>query len=310
MAYRLSRCQIKDRSLWWLFVRQAEPIDRVTPRSPPLLPFNKEEQDKEEQDKEHFFLCALYQGKARSAWWAGEGIAVERWWWLMEWYVSHIIPEEERLCVQRDIEALRNYECLLGYSSSEYDRILRGVVVLRLCIRRQPHVSKESMVSSYCVRYQGRALSLPVMSLYGVCRRGRITSKETTGGELWHVMEEMKGCPYWDDVLEGEGIQDTHFPNDLPDEWSSAEKEKSHGMGLLRDGERPTLWGYTRRYMMGVARLVWQAGSMVPLQQRLEEMKWEEGVSPFVALVRGMADVPPSPSPSLRPVHKKGVIQP
>jgi hypothetical protein len=308
MAYRLSRCRIKDHSLWWLFLRQGEPVDRVTPRSPPLFP--------SEVEQETFFLRALYQRKARSAWWAGQEFGVERWWWLIKWYVENIVSEEERERVQEEIEVLREYECLLGYSSEEYDHAIRGAVLLHLCaygVTKRGNPILSTLVT--CTDTNRSRLPLPVVGVYGMGGRGRRTRKENTVGELWAVWEGMKGCPYWDEVMEEGGMTDSHFPNDLPDEWSSAEKEKSHGPGLLQDGERPTLWGYTRRYMLGTSRFVWPMGSgigsMTSIQKRIEVMEWEEGVSPFVALVRGMVAEKPSSlsSPSLPPVHKKRVVQ-
>jgi hypothetical protein len=34
-----------------------------------------------------------------------------------------------------------------------------------------------------------------------------------------------------------EEFYDTYFPNDIPDEWSAADREKSHSRGLGRDPE-------------------------------------------------------------------------
>jgi hypothetical protein len=132
-------------------------------------------------------------------------------------------------------------------------------------------------------------------------------------GDLWNVFEGMEGSPYWEEVKGGLEVKgggwDAHFPNDLPDEWSASEKEKSHGAGVLRDGEQVTLWGYTRRYMMGRARLVWPAGTMTPIQQGLERVIWDEGMSPFVALVQGMEQTGAGAATCpLPPVHKKRVV--
>ena len=319
MAERLSRCRVKDDSLWWLFVRQGEAVDRVTPRSPARFP--------SEEERETFFVRAVYQGKARSAWWAGSAFSVERWWWLVEWYRDHVVPEEERGMLQRDIDALRGYEGLLGYASEGYDRAVRGAVLLRLCRRgvAMAVAAQGDQKEPATQILLPRTLPIPSFALYGVCRRGRMRQRETTMGDLWNVFEGMEGSPYWEEIRGGlevkEGLEirggrevkgggwDAHFPNDLPDEWSASEKEKSHGAGVLRDGEQVTLWGYTRRYMMGRARLVWPAGTMTPIQQGLERVIWDEGMSPFVALVQGMEQtgVGAGACP-LPPVHKKRVV--
>lgn len=313
MACRLSQCRIKDHSLWWLFVREGEPADRVTPRSPCAFP--------SEEEREVFFVRALYQGKARSAWWAGRAFTVERWWWLMEWYITHVVPEGDRSVLQRDVDALRGYDGLLGYVSEVYDRAVRGAILLRVCILRSPSVLKEREPATQILSVpEPRTLPIPTFGLYGSCHRGWMRQKESTMGDLWDVFQGMTGCPYWDEALEEVreevreevGIAtvtmaDKYFPHDLPDEWPVTEKEKSHGAGILREGEHVTLWGYTRRYMMGMARLVWHAGSMSALQERLERVQWSEGVSPFVTLVQHGEESADAVC-SLPPVHKKRVI--
>ena len=307
-AERLSRLPKKDHSLWWLFVREGEAVDRVTPRSPPGLVEGVETGGgRSMEEREVFFLRALYQGKARSAWWAGEGIPLKRWWERVEEYTARFVPEEKREWIQGGIEALRAYERLLGYSSEEYDRAIRGCIVLWLCVRVEAGPSKKQAERSLDLPPLGRSLPLPYLGLYGMSRRGRMSQKETTVGELWDVIAGMKGCPYWDELQETLALDggDRYFPMDVPDEWKREEKEKSHGVGLLREGEIATLWGYTKRYMMGLCRGVWMAGPMAPIQERLEQVMIPEGVSPFQALLR-MSSSCPGPV-GLVPVHKKRV---
>ena len=64
---------------------------------------------------------------------------------------------------------------------------------------------------------------------------------ETTDTDLTHHLEEnLHGSRFWDEYissLHGTDIQreefyDTFFPNDIPDEWSKADREKSHGLGV------------------------------------------------------------------------------
>lgn len=320
VAAKLSRLPKKDHSLWWLFVREGEDIDRVTPRSPPGLAEWIERGGgetggrggKSMEEREVFFLRALYQGKARSAWWAGEGIPLKRWWELVEEYTMRCVSEEKREWKQRGIEALRAYEGLIGYSSEEYDRAIRGCSVLWLCIRvEEGPPSKNRVERTLDLPPLGRSLPLPHLGLYGMSRRGQMSQKETTVGDLWDVVSGMKGCPYWDErqemaTLNGESM-DSYFPMDLPDEWKREEKEKSHGVGLLREGEFANLWGYTKRYMMGLCRGVWMAGPMAAIQERLEQVILPEGVSPFHALLRMFSSCPGPVG--LLPVHKKRVVR-
>jgi hypothetical protein len=48
-----------------------------------------------------------------------------------------------------------------------------------------------------------------------------------------------------------------YFPDDLPDEWTKAEKERSHGDGLLAPHETVHLGKYARRFLSQCARLAW-----------------------------------------------------
>ena len=92
----------------------------------------------------------------------------------------------------------------------------------------------------------GRAYEIPFESLGWKTARGQSrisTEKEIMGrlekpGALW-------GSVYWDEIAEGlggwgevrsnwpvrEAFYDQHFPDDIPDEWSSKERSKSHGIG-------------------------------------------------------------------------------
>jgi hypothetical protein len=41
---------------------------------------------------------------------------------------------------------------------------------------------------------------------------------------------------------------DEHFPDDTPDEWSVAEREKSHGFGALQPGAEPSAERFLRAW--------------------------------------------------------------
>ena len=110
----------RDSSLWNILVLTAEnPYkmpDSVTRKTPPFIP--------SEDEKEIYFTRALFQGKAHSAWWISQFIEPERIWELLDWFANNIhtqFQEQYLIC----LEALQNYEKLLGYRSDEYDIIVR-----------------------------------------------------------------------------------------------------------------------------------------------------------------------------------------
>jgi hypothetical protein len=58
-----------------------------------------------------------------------------------------------------------------------------------------------------------------------------------------------------------ERFYDMNFPTDIPDEWSRADREKSHGGGVLSLNEVPSYAKYVRRWFgSSVSRVMW--GSM------------------------------------------------
>ena len=83
----------------------------------------------------------------------------------------------------------------------------------------------------------------------------------------------MIGCPFWEEALSKYAIIDAatihwnseeefyhrYFPDDLPDEWTKAEKERSHGDGLLAPQETVHLGKYARRFLSQCARLAWNS---------------------------------------------------
>ena len=86
-----------------------------------------------------------------------------------------------------------------------------------------------------------RIYSIPTDCLYLFTKRGNMPACETTDMDLTHHLEEnLHGSRFWDEYLsslDGTDLQreefyDTFFPNDIPDEWSRKDREKSHGAGV------------------------------------------------------------------------------
>ena len=80
---------------------------------------------------------------------------------------------------------------------------------------------------------------IPHDCLYWFTARGALRINETTDGELTHRLETaMEGSKFWDalrpDLTNSrEAFYDTYFPDDIPDEWSLADRQKSHGIGTV-----------------------------------------------------------------------------
>ena len=110
---------------------------------------------------------------------------------------------------------------------------------------------------------------------------------ESTVSCLGALEKGWIGCPFWEEAvaeyqLNGrwqsddarEAFYDRYLVDDIPDEWTKAEKQKSHGDGLLGPAQMPRLAVYSRRCHM--ARLAWNVG---PIVQSFLEKK--EGCDPL-----------------------------
>ena len=78
-AYQLSAIPYdkQDHSLWNILVLSSETPDRVTPKTPPWTMKDMDKMDKIDE-KELYFIRALYQGKAQSAWWMAQQMEEKR----------------------------------------------------------------------------------------------------------------------------------------------------------------------------------------------------------------------------------------
>ena len=275
----------RDNSLWSVLVTNAIATanasgapDRVTPKTPAFLP--------SKDLKEIYFVRALYQGKARSAWWISQYFSPDRCWELLDWYAEKVCGvhySNYKIC----FEALFNYDKLLGYKSSEYDVICRCMAILMLCIR--PEVrdqsfkaftseikDKESLDVNIGLKSR-RLLNIPTACLYGITGRGYSSWSQNNLVQLNNIEKYLVGCPFWDDGLtdyaviddtgtiqwnsdnDMEEFYDKYFPDDIPDEWTAADKNKSHGGGVIAPGDKPTIWKYSRNNMMKTQHLCWDS---------------------------------------------------
>lgn len=174
-----------------------------------------------------------------------------------------------------------------------------------------------------------RAMPIPMECLYWITERGRapLTVYDSTEGELmrWRFARprQLWGSEYWDGVAEEFGgwatiaeeygpletFYEREFPDDIPDEWSRAERAKSHGSGVLQRGAGATAAEWLRRWFgagadsLGLCR-VWRgveaamvaAGDLATLEE-------------LVARAEG-AGAPVATAWNLRPVRRRIVGPP
>jgi hypothetical protein len=156
---------------------------------------------------------------------------------------------------------------------SEYDsedpemRIgLQAMAVLAQCPTTiQPEIEKDTIMP--CIKRawnlwiplvgtrKARIYEIPTEALTQVTTRGSLSTRYTNIGELRDPVPSLfEGCAWWRGQLEVIGAKQdeetgavlfpsdnaleefyaTHFPDDIPDEWSMEDQLKSHGRGLLK----------------------------------------------------------------------------
>jgi hypothetical protein len=111
----------------------------------------------------------------------------------------------------------------------------------------------ECWKSTYGCR-KGRAYVIKKECLYGKTARGSMTVEESNLLEIYNSEELIKGQKVYNEIINIFGsfeafkedsdrydeFYDNFFHDDIPDEWSLQEQEKSHGKGILMIGEKPS----------------------------------------------------------------------
>jgi hypothetical protein len=288
----------RDNSIWNILVLTGCEPDKQPDRVTPKTPVGATDLFK---GAELYFIRAIYQGKARCAWWITQFMTVEQVWETLRWFSENVCCGAYSKKYLECLRALEGYEVLLGFKSAEYDIIVRCSAVLALCISpSERDKSFKPLVADLdeadvtfldelkAIEGQkcARLYSVPVMCLYGVTGRGRSHWSQQNFVKLNNVEKYMSGCAFWDEAVaefcsddrererEGEGIKwnsdesqdkfyERYFPDDIPDEWSRAEKLKSHGDGVLGPTEKVSVVKYTRVHFGKLCRLAWNTRSVV-----------------------------------------------
>lgn len=273
----------RDNSLWYVLIyplTTTEIPDRVTHKTPSLWKSNN--------IVETYFIRAVYQGKAAAAWWCAQWISVERQWELLEWFSSNVyITYSDRY--NTCLEAIREYEQLLGYKSDEYDIIMRCTAVIMFCLHKEiryksftqlPTKIDEMYIktlnnnSNTIGRKEHRCYTIPSGCLYGNTFRSTLKWSQNTYNKLNDIESNLIGCPFWDEAIHECGSEingkivwksddameefyDKYFQDDIPDEWSKCDKSKSHGDGLLGPTDIIKIGKYSRVHFSKKSRLIW-----------------------------------------------------
>ena len=150
---------------------------------------------------------------------------------------------------------------LLGVLCCKEDTLLKSAGSIR-CINEETRkivYEYEALIG----KRKRRALTIPKDCLYGKTKRGTMTYNDSNVHELYDPEYIIENSKIFDTVLENYGsyeafVEDTdsldkfmnwYFPDDIPDEWSRADQEKSHGCGVNQLSDKPLFRRYFMRYV-------------------------------------------------------------
>jgi len=191
-----------------------------------------------------------------------------------------------------------------GEGFSDWER--RAAACAALCLSREefatswnqvatPELVKEVVVAleewqPLLGRRARRKYPIPKGALYWMTARGKeLSVYDTNLKEMMGRVEKsaaLWGSTFWDSVAQEvggwaaikndddvrESFYETYFPDDIPDEWSVAEREKSHGAGpLQRGGKADTTRALTNLFGRFPAAVIW---SPLPPVKNVES--WDE----------------------------------
>lgn len=244
---------------------------------------------------EQALLSAVYQGKSRLA------FALSRPLWqanprrvytLLQGLQTLKHKKEQLAEVLTIFELNENLTwpmraCAIAAVCLDSKRLTESLqpLICTLPIEIQQYLSEwKSLVG----RRKRRIFKIPSECLYKRTQRGCLSNTQTNLKDLYslnHDTLEEKGCPFWKKVLDEEvpwldddrkeEFYDIYFPDDIPEEWSKEDQEKSHGFGALINNESPNEDKYRDRWFRNLpARAYWFLNKDLLRNKEVED--WNE----------------------------------
>jgi hypothetical protein len=116
---------------------------------------------------------------------------------------------------------------------------------------------------NFLTKKKRRIYTIPKECLYGRTYRGTLTYQDNNDEELHepHYLLENQTIyksilerytsfkEFYEDNEEYDQFMDWYFPDDIPDEWSRIEREKSHGFGVNQKSDTPNIRRYFTRWV-------------------------------------------------------------
>ncbi len=244
-------------------------------------------------DLEKAFANAVYQGKTRLA------FDLSRPLWSNPRRVYEMLDKIQQI---KHKAVLTDYISLFEFNEAGIEWPTRACMIAAVCLdhkRLQESLKPLNLEippdlvatieewKEIVGRRKRRVFPIPHECLYYGTKRGRLSNKESTLKTLYTVSDKtVEGCPFWNRVIEDEvpwleddrkeAFYDLYFPDDIPDEWSKQDQEKSHSWGCLINNETPNYGKYVDRWLHNMpARSVWLSNREL-LILCSEEKAWDD----------------------------------
>lgn len=270
-VYRLAMVcrEQRDNSLWALLVigTQEGLPDRLCTRLPSY--------EANYTALQRYMVGSIFQGKAVGAWWAATKLGFD---------------DAVRLLNPSPLPAILTS---LGLDGEEWRPICVCAQILHqiaaatgsIAIPSAPWALPLNLVghlqawAAQVGRRTRRLYAIPKECLYGQTERGILPVTQTTVAELRIIEPALSLSPFWNSRFQAtddeaiEAFYATYFPDDIPDEWSLKDQEKSHGSGVLRSSQTLDLATLGRLWMTAESRYAWgfyEWSSGLELQMELE----------------------------------------
>lgn len=195
-------------------------------------------------------IDCLRRGKLQEAWLLGRALNEEENWAILDSFAKQLGRSEE-LQIIKQLRECRQESLAAGYVLVSISESIwqesQGSIENKIPIEVSNSIAEWNSEKSLPVQLKKRrALKPKPEALLYLTQRSEqspyVSSESEIQGDL---LESLKKSEYWSAILESymtngdwklqrykEIFFDTYFPEDIPDEWSIADREKSHGRGL------------------------------------------------------------------------------
>ncbi len=266
-VYALTRLSKEKRDRSVLLLLLLGSTDTQQPDRPSFFPsLQSFFEEKQCSALEQAFLSSVYQGKSRLAFDLSRPLWQENPTRVFELlqdiqqkkYNQSNLAEILTLLEFQSMETWATRACAIGAVCLEKKRLLQSLKPIEVSLSPELIASIEEW-KELTGRRKRRQFGIPIECLYKITERGRLSNKQSTLEKLYRLNEQtLEGCPFWNRVLEEEvpwldderkeAFYEQYFPDDIPDEWSKQDQEKSHGWCVLINSEVPNEKKYIDRW--------------------------------------------------------------